>query len=106
MTGMGARAVLAAALCAAAGWSSGALAADTGAVRYMAAVCANCHGTNGQSVGGNEALAGYDKAKFVQTMGEFKSGKRPATLMHQISKGFTDQQIAQLAEFFSGQAAK
>jgi len=75
-------------------------------VRYLAANCANCHGTNGRSVGGTESLAGYEKVKFIERMAEFKSGKRPATLMHQLSKGYSDEQIARLAEFFATLPAK
>lgn len=71
--------------------------------RYLAANCANCHGTNGQSVGGMEALAGYDRSKFVQTMKAFQSGEKPATLMHQIAKGYTDDQINLMADFFASQ---
>ncbi|MFM1881577.1 MAG: c-type cytochrome [Burkholderiaceae bacterium] len=71
--------------------------------RYLAANCANCHGTNGQSVGGMEALAGYDRNKFVQTMKAFQSGEKPATLMHQIAKGYTDAQINLMADFFASQ---
>jgi len=71
--------------------------------RYLAANCANCHGTNGQSVGGMEALAGYDRSKFVQTMKAFQSGEKPATLMHQIAKGYTDEQINLMADFFASQ---
>jgi cytochrome c553 len=36
----------------------------------------------------------------------FRDGKRPATIMHQISKGYSDQQIEQLADYFARQAAK
>lgn len=71
--------------------------------RYLAANCANCHGTNGQSVGGMESLAGYDRGRFVQTMKAFQSGERPATLMHQIAKGYTDEQINLMADFFAVQ---
>ncbi|OYU99036.1 MAG: cytochrome C, partial [Burkholderiales bacterium PBB5] len=31
----------------------------------------------------------------------FKAGQREATVMHQIAKGFSDAQIAQLAAYFS-----
>jgi cytochrome c553 len=34
-------------------------------------------------------------------MQAFKSGQRPATIMHQISKGLTDPQIESLAAYFS-----
>jgi cytochrome c553 len=48
-------------------------------------------------------LAGYDRDKFIRTMNQFKSGEKPATIMHQIAKGYTDEQIGQLAVFFSSQ---
>ncbi len=76
-------------------------AAAQDAGRYLAGNCANCHGTDGVSAGGMPSLAGQPKAYMVGQMQEFKAGKRPATIMHQLSKGYTDQQIEMLAEFFS-----
>ncbi len=76
-------------------------AQDASNVRGMAATCANCHGTEGRSVGSVAGLAGMDKANFAQQMKDFKTGKRPATIMHQLAKGFTDEQIEQLAGYFS-----
>ena len=61
-------------------------AQDFSKIRYLAANCANCHGTNGRSVGVMESLAGYDKEKFITNMKEFRSGDKPATLMHQLVK--------------------
>lgn len=81
-------------------------AQDLSKIRYLAANCANCHGTDGRSVGVMESLAGYDKDKFITNMKEFRSGDKPATLMHQIVKGYTDQQIADLAAYFSAQRKK
>jgi cytochrome c553 len=37
-------------------------------------------------------------------MAQFKEGKRPATLMHQIAKGYSEAEIAAMAEYFSKQA--
>ena len=76
-------------------------AQDASAVRGMAATCANCHGTEGRSVGTVPGLAGVDKAYLAQQMKDFKAGKRPATIMHQIAKGYSDEQIEQLAGYFS-----
>jgi len=73
-------------------------------VRSLAANCSACHGTNGNSVGGAVGgLAGLDKDYFVNQMKLFKEGKREATLMHQISKGYSDAEITAMAEFFSTQ---
>jgi cytochrome c553 len=34
-------------------------------------------------------------------MKAFKDGSRPATVMHQISKGYTDAQIQSVADYFA-----
>jgi cytochrome subunit of sulfide dehydrogenase len=71
--------------------------------RALTANCASCHGTDGKAQAGMPRLAGTDKAYFIEQMQNFKSGKRPATLMHQIAKGFDDKQITQMAEYFAAQ---
>jgi len=93
-----------------AGWAA-ALVADGVAAqdtRYIAAVCANCHGTDGRAVEGSgmPSLAGLSQERFVELMAGFRSGARQATLMHQISKGFTDEQISALGEYFSKQTKR
>ena len=71
--------------------------------RYLAANCANCHGTDGRSVGGMPSLVGIDAKYFIEQMTAFRDGKRQATIMHQLSKGYTDAQVAQMAAYFSKQ---
>ncbi len=80
-------------------------AADPNLGRNLAATCANCHGTNGKAVPGSglDALAGMEKAKLLQKLAEFKSGDKPATIMHQISKGYTDAQLELIATYFAAQ---
>ena len=73
----------------------------------MANTCAGCHGTNGQSVGpASPNLAGMSEAYFVESMMGFKAlpkdkthaeDARPATIMNRIAKGYTDEQIEQMA---------
>jgi cytochrome c553 len=46
-------------------------------------------------------LAGRPAAEITQMMAQFKGGQRPATIMHQIAKGFSDGEIAAMAEHFS-----
>lgn len=78
-------------------WAS----ADALQVRGMAAGCASCHGTLGISQHGMESLAGVAKDDFIKKMMDFKTDKKPATLMHQLSKGYSDAQIAELAGYFA-----
>ena len=71
--------------------------------RNLAAACFTCHGTDGRSVGGvPPSLAGQDRNYLLQALKDFKAGKRPATLMHQQAKGYTDQQLETLAAYFAG----
>jgi cytochrome subunit of sulfide dehydrogenase len=79
------------------------LAQDAHLARNLAATCANCHGTDGKAQGAMPALAGYQADRLIATMADFKSGKRPATIMHQISKGYTDAQVALIAGYFAQQ---
>lgn len=83
--------------------STTALAADPHVARNLAATCANCHGTDGRAVPGSgvSALAGEDAGKMMQKLREFRSGARPATIMHQIAKGYTDAQLEQITAYFA-----
>ena len=78
-------------------------AADPG--RNLAAACATCHGTDGRSLGVVPSLAGQSKANLLQALREFRDGKKPATIMHQISKGYSDAQLETVSDYFSRQAA-
>ena len=71
--------------------------------RNMAASCAACHGTNGNSKGGAPAIAGMEKNFFMTQMKNMKSGTRPTTVMGKHAKGYSDEEIAMLADFYSAQ---
>lgn len=77
------------------------MADDT--ARSLAATCANCHGTNGHSVGGTEPLAGVARDTLLRKLDAFRSGEKPATIMHQIAKGYTPEQLALIATYFAAQ---
>ena len=76
---------------------------DAPPVRMLAANCANCHGTTGRASGAMPSLAGVNKDYLVEQMLQFREGKRPATVMHQLAMGYRDEEIALLAEFFARQ---
>ena len=78
-------------------------AMDVLQVRAMAAACAGCHGTNGLAQAGHASLAGVSRDELLKKMLDFKTGAQPATLMHQISRGYSDEQLVALAAYFSAQ---
>ena len=71
--------------------------------RSLAASCAQCHGTEGRAAAGSivPGLAGRPEADTVQQLLAFKAGSRPATVMTQLAKGYSDEQIRQLAAYFA-----
>lgn len=87
------------------GLVTAALPANAQQAAYLAANCANCHGTDGRSAGGGgmPGLAGLSASYFVEQMKAFRDGKRAATIMHQIAKGYTDEEYVVLGDYFSRQ---
>ncbi|MEN9383575.1 MAG: Cytochrome subunit of sulfide dehydrogenase [Pseudomonadota bacterium] len=77
--------------------------AQVSQIKVWAAACANCHGTDGRAQPGMESLAGKDAAEMTQKLLDFKSGRKPATIMHQLSKGYSDEQLKDIAAYFAAQ---
>ncbi len=72
--------------------------------RNMASACAICHGTDGRAVTKDVIpLAGLPREHIASQMRAFRDGQRPATVMHQIAKGYTDPQIDAIAAYFAAQ---
>ena len=70
--------------------------------RQLASACAICHGTDGRGDGkALPPLAGMPRDHIASQMRAFRDGGRPATVMHQIAKGYTDEQIDALAAYFA-----
>ncbi|MEO8122618.1 MAG: c-type cytochrome [Burkholderiales bacterium] len=85
------------------GASSLALAQDAHLARNLAATCANCHGTNGQAKGKMKPLAGMPADKLTAYVADYKSGAQASTVMQQIAKGYSDEQIKLIAGYFAAQ---
>ncbi|MEW8117898.1 MAG: cytochrome c4 [Candidatus Thiodiazotropha sp.] len=90
--------------------SSVAFAADkpktmTGASANMLAVtCAGCHGTNGASAGpATPSIGGISAVYFEEVMLGFKDGSVKNTIMGRIAKGYSDDEIKAMGEFFAKQ---
>lgn len=71
--------------------------------RSLAATCAQCHGTDGAPAPGSSlpALAGMPREELAAQLKAFKAGTRAGTIMPQLSKGYSDAQIGQLASYFA-----
>ena len=74
-------------------------------VQSMAAACSMCHGTQGKPVANSPvaALAGRPRGEIAEAMAQFKAGTKPATIMHQVAKGYSDAEVAALADYFARQ---
>ena len=72
-------------------------------IQILAASCAACHGSQGNSVGGTSVLAGLDASHFVLQMMAFRNGSRSSTVMHRHAKGLTVEEINDLAVYFAQQ---
>ncbi len=86
------------------GYAAQAPAAENIMGRNLAAGCAACHGTNGRSVAGTPVLAGMEREELVRQLQAFRDGKRQGTIMFRLAKGYTDAEIAAMADYFTAQA--
>lgn len=81
-------------------------AGDAAAGKAKAAVCAGCHGANGEGVAPNPALAGKSEDVLAQALKDFKSGKRDNAIMKGMTAALSDADVANLAAYFASLKAK
>lgn len=91
-------------------------AQDALLARSLAATCANCHGTNGHGTNGHgtngqapsaiKPLAGMPADRLLALLADFRGGALPATVMHQIARGYSDEQLRLIAGYFAAQQAR
>jgi cytochrome subunit of sulfide dehydrogenase len=74
-------------------------------IRSLAATCAHCHGTDGHAVEGEALirLAGLPQDYIFGQLMAFRTGQRPATIMHQITRGYSQEQLETIAHYFAHQ---
>jgi cytochrome c553 len=68
-----------------------------------ASSCSGCHPATAGVATPVPRLNGRDAAQIATAMTEFRTGKRPATVMDRIAKGFTDDETKAIAAFFAAQ---
>lgn len=78
-------------------------AGDASAGKGKAAVCAACHGADGNSPSDMfPKLAGQGEAYLIKQMSEFKSGVRENAVMAPMVATLTEQDMADLAAYYAG----
>ncbi|MDG0855455.1 c-type cytochrome [Roseateles puraquae] len=86
--------------------ASSAPAQELGVGRQLAATCATCHGTQGRAVGSViPPLAGMKAEVLLSAMADYRQGRQPGTVMPQIAKGYTEEQLRLIAAYFAAQPA-
>lgn len=80
-------------------------AGDAAAGEQKAAACIACHGAGGNStIASNPILAGQHRSYLVQALQAYKAGTRNNPIMKGMSAGLSDQDIEDLAVYFSSQS--
>lgn len=70
-------------------------------MEILAASCSGCHTSADGLTTTIPRIRGLPQVVFMQAMQGFRTGQRPATVMDRIAKGFTEDEIRQLAEYFN-----
>jgi cytochrome c553 len=68
-----------------------------------ASSCSGCHPVSRSVDTPIRRLIGQKPAEIVAAMQEFRSGQRSGTIMDRIAKGFTDDEIKAIADWYGAQ---
>ncbi len=78
---------------------------DAQAGKAKSAMCGACHGTTGISASPTYPnLAGQNSAYFIKQLADFKSGARTDMMMAPMAASLSEQDMADLAAYFSSQS--
>jgi cytochrome c553 len=80
---------------------SGTAKAEEATSVVLANTCFSCHGPDGKSAGAMPWIAGKSADYIAKVMIDFKTGAVESTVMQRIAKGFSDDEIKALAQYFS-----
>jgi sulfide dehydrogenase cytochrome subunit len=71
----------------------------------VASTCVGCHGTGGSSMGpATPTIAGISAETFMEAMQAYQADERPSTIMGRIAKGYTEEELKVMADYFAQQS--
>jgi sulfide dehydrogenase cytochrome subunit len=79
-------------------------AAELSRAAMLSASCEGCHGTNGRSPGAIPTIAGKSADYLREVLESFRGGDKDATVMDRHVKGYSEEEIRLIAEYFSQQS--
>jgi cytochrome c553 len=80
---------------------------DAAAGKAKSAMCAGCHMADGNSVNGMwPKLAGQHESYIIKQLQDFKAGDRVDPTMQPMAAGLSEDDMANLAAFYSSQTLK
>ncbi len=68
--------------------------------QLLASSCSGCHSNSATLTTAIPRIRGLPEAVILDAMRAFQTGQRSATVMDRIAKGFTEDEIKQLATYF------
>ncbi len=85
-------------------WAQSAVAADVAAGKNNSGVCSACHGADGNSLSSSfPKLAGQGEAYLIKQMKDIRDGARPVPTMAGQLDNMSDEDLADLAAYYSSQ---
>ena len=66
-----------------------------------ASSCMTCHGTDGRAEGVGMSINGRTSQQLAAELLAYKSGQRLGTIMNQHAKGYSDDELKRIAQYFS-----
>lgn len=67
----------------------------------MAHSCFACHGPDGQGTEAMPPIRGHSEDQLVEIMKAFREGERDPTVMDRHAKGYSDEEIREMAAYLS-----
>ena len=67
----------------------------------LSSMCVTCHGPDGRGSKKIPKLKGLKVSDIVESMKGFKTGEESSTIMERHAKGYTDEEVKLMAEYFA-----